>query len=70
MNTTHLIKPPPSSATVLEARALMDVVKMSAPLVRSFFDRKEQVRRQIVLVVPGFGANDRYTWPLRAYLKS
>jgi pimeloyl-ACP methyl ester carboxylesterase len=22
------------------------------------------------MVIPGFGANDRYTWPLRAYLKS
>ena len=70
MNTTNLLKPPPSSATALEARALIDLVKMSAPLVRSFFRRNEQPRRQTVMVIPGFGANDRYTWPLRAHLDS
>jgi pimeloyl-ACP methyl ester carboxylesterase len=43
---------------------------MGAPLVRSFFGRREPSRRQTVLVVPGFGANDRYTWPLRAHLNS
>lgn len=43
---------------------------MSAPLVRSFFSRNEQSRQQTVQVIPGFGANDRYTWPLRACLNS
>ena len=70
MNTTNRIRLPPSSSTALEARALIDVVKMSGPLVRSFFERNEQSRQQLVLIIPGFGANDRYTWPLRAYLKS
>jgi pimeloyl-ACP methyl ester carboxylesterase len=70
MNPMNLLKPPPSSVTVLEARALLDLVKMSTPLARSLLNRSEQSRRQLVVVIPGFGANDRYTWPLRAYLKS
>jgi pimeloyl-ACP methyl ester carboxylesterase len=64
------LKPPPSSAAVLEARALLDIVAMSAPLVRSFWNRSALSRQQAVMVIPGFGAGDRYTWPLRAYLKS
>jgi hypothetical protein len=42
---------------------------MSGPLIRSFFKRSEPHRQQAVMVIPGFGADDRYTWPLRAYLK-
>lgn len=70
MNAMNLLKPPPLSTTVLEARALLDIVAMSAPLVRSFLNRSELSRQQAVMVIPGFGADDRYTWPLRAYLKS
>ena len=70
MNAMNPLKPPPSSAAVLEARALLDLVTMSAPLVRSFLNRSEAPRQQAVMVIPGFGANDRYTWPLRAHLKS
>jgi pimeloyl-ACP methyl ester carboxylesterase len=70
VKTMNPFKPPPLSTTVLEARALIDIVSMSAPLVHSFFKRGELPRQQAVMVIPGFGADDRYTWPLRAYLKS
>jgi pimeloyl-ACP methyl ester carboxylesterase len=64
------LKRPPSSAAVREARAILDLVTMGAPLARSLLNRSESPRQQAVMVIPGFGANDRYTWPLRAYLKS
>lgn len=70
MNAMNPLKPPPSSAAVREARALLDLVTMSAPLVRSFLNRSQPPRQQAVMVIPGFGADDRYTWPLRTYLKS
>jgi pimeloyl-ACP methyl ester carboxylesterase len=70
VNAMNPLKPPPSSAAVLEARALLDLVTISVPLVRSLLKRSELPRQQAVMVIPGFGADDRYTWPLRAYLKS
>ncbi len=70
MNTVNLLKPPPASITVLEARALLDVCRMSVPLARLLFKKNKPRRKQRVLVVPGFGADDRYTWPLRNFVKA
>lgn len=70
MNTVNLLKPPPASMTALEARALLDVCRMSVPLARLFFKKNEPWRKQRVLVVPGFGADDRYTWPLRNFVQA
>jgi hypothetical protein len=67
VNAMNPLKPPHSSGAVLEARVLLDLATMGAPLVRSFLNRSASPRQQ---AVPGFGANDRYTWPLRVYLKS
>lgn len=47
-----------------------DLMKMCVPLVRLSIARPVQARRQRVLVVPGFGADDRFTWPLRKFIQS
>lgn len=62
------LAPPSRAAIALEARVFLDLVKMGSPLIRSYRLRMEQTRHQRVMVVPGFGAGDNYTWPLRKVL--
>jgi hypothetical protein len=64
------LNPPPKSMMALEARAMGDLMKMCLPLVRFSLTTPVQAKRQRVLVVPGFGADDRFTWPLRKFIQS
>ncbi|MEW6206047.1 MAG: alpha/beta fold hydrolase [Pseudomonadota bacterium] len=48
----------------------MDLIGITPDLIGSLFQKPGQARKQRVLVVPGFGADDRFTWPLRKYLQS
>jgi pimeloyl-ACP methyl ester carboxylesterase len=50
-----------------ESRALLDMGRMAWPLLLPAGAARAKRRRHII-VMPGFGADDRATWPLRRYL--
>ena len=50
-----------------ESRALLDMGRMALPLLLPAGKARARRRRHII-VMPGFGANDHVTWPLRRYL--
>ena len=60
---------PPRSMLLLESRAAIDVVRMTVPLLRSSLRPQGSRTASKIIAVPGFGADDRYTKPLRHYLK-
>jgi len=62
------LKRPAKKMLLNESRALADLVTMLGPLTCSLFTDNQRVRSQCVMVIPGFRANDRCTWPLRKYL--
>ena len=55
---------------LLEARVVSDVARMTLPLLGASLRRARGDTDRRVIVVPGFGADDRYTRPLRHFLKS
>lgn len=59
---------PGRSGLVREARVVADVLRMTVPLVRSSLSKRRPEAGTLVIVVPGFGADDRYTAPLRHFL--
>ncbi|MDJ0878374.1 MAG: alpha/beta hydrolase [Halieaceae bacterium] len=61
--------PPKRSLMLLEARAALDAARMLAPLAASSLGRTPEPADTLVIVAPGFGSGDRYTLPLRRYLK-
>lgn len=61
--------PPSRSLFFLESRAALDAARMLSPLVRASLSPKAAPAEFLVIVVPGFGSGDRYTAPLRRYLK-
>lgn len=61
------LSPPTRGAMLRETRAVLDLLRMAPALLRpSCRLAAERTRR--ILVLPGFGADDRATWPLRRYL--
>lgn len=67
-DTRHPVAAPPRNKLWLETRALLDVAKMAAPLISVTLKRPPAEKGTPVIVVPGFGSDDRYTKPLRHYL--
>lgn len=63
------LAPPKRSALLLESRTAIDLLRMTAPLVGVQFTRPAVRDGCHIIVVPGFGADDRYTAPLRHYLR-
>lgn len=61
------LRPPPPNAFLRESRVLLDIARMAVPLLLPARAVTPMRRRQII-VLPGFGADDRATWPLRHYL--
>jgi len=61
------LRPPHRAAILREVRALLDITRMAWPLLAPAPDSVVASQRQII-VLPGFGASDRTTWPLRRYL--
>jgi pimeloyl-ACP methyl ester carboxylesterase len=51
-----------------ESRALLDFGRMFAPLLLPAGSAKTS-NPQTVIILPGFGADDRVMWPLRRYLQ-
>jgi len=64
----HPVSAPPRHKLWLETRALLDVAKMAGPLISASLKRPSARQGSPVIVVPGFGSDDRYTKPLRHYL--
>ncbi|MEM9257292.1 MAG: alpha/beta fold hydrolase [Pseudomonadota bacterium] len=69
MNATRApLSPPKPSLMLLESRAALDALRMIGPLVRSGLTPKAEPLDTLVVVIPGFGSDDRYTLPLRRYI--
>ncbi len=62
------LAPPRRHMLLLETRVLSDVVRMTVPLMRASLQPGSTERDSLLIVVPGFGADDRYTKPLRHFL--
>ena len=60
---------PSRHSLILEARAALDVVRMVGPLVGAQLTCSAERDDLRVVVIPGFGADDHYTAPLRHFLK-
>ncbi|MBK8284403.1 MAG: alpha/beta fold hydrolase [Ahniella sp.] len=69
MNTTMPedlpLAPPPRRALLREGRAITDFLALAPRLLRS---PPRTAKPQRIVVLPGFGADDRSTWPLRRIL--
>ncbi len=61
--------PPKRSLLLLESRAALDAARMLAPLLAASIRRAPDPADTLVIVAPGFGSGDRYTLPLRRFLK-
>lgn len=64
------LAPPSRSLMLLESRAALDFAGMLGPLAVASVRPSAQVADTLAIVVPGFGAGDRSTLPLRRYLLS
>lgn len=62
------LTPPKRSALLGESRVLIDAMRMLGPLVAAELGCRPERDASLVVVVPGFGADDRSTAPLRRYL--
>jgi len=62
------LRAPAPGAAWRESRTLFDLGHMLVPLLMPAGQALARRKRNI-LVLPGFGADDRATWPLRRYLK-
>ncbi len=72
MNTTSISVDAPAipdrRKMILEARVVTDVARMTLPLLGASLRRRRSSAGRRVIVIPGFGADDRYTRPLRHFL--
>jgi pimeloyl-ACP methyl ester carboxylesterase len=66
----HDLSPPKRSLIALEARVVSDFASMLSPWLKSTLKRSPASKERLVIVVPGFGASDTYTRPLRRFLSS
>ncbi|MEM6774940.1 MAG: hypothetical protein AAF933_02100 [Pseudomonadota bacterium] len=66
---TSELTPPSRSLFLLESRAALDAARMLPPLVAASLGKRAEMQDTLVIVVPGFGSGDRYTLPLRRFLK-
>ena len=63
------LAPPRRSRMLLEARTAIDMARMVGPLVTPQLRRVASRDDLVVIVVPGFGADDHSMAPLRHFLK-
>ncbi len=66
--TTGSFSPPRRSAIVMETRTVLELARMMVPLLNARRLPPSARAGAHVVVVPGFGASDRSTAPLRHYL--
>lgn len=60
--------PPQRRMMLRETRLLADLTRMTVPLARAFLRPAPVSGRSLVIALPGFGAGDRATAPMRAWL--
>lgn len=63
-------KAPSRWALLGEGRSAIDIARMWGPLAASELRRQETRADRLLVVVPGFGASDASTAPLRRYLRN
>lgn len=66
---TATLSPPTRRSLLLESRAAIDMARMFGPLLTAGFGKRPDRKSPLVIVAPGFGSGDRYTLPLRHYLR-
>jgi pimeloyl-ACP methyl ester carboxylesterase len=64
----HKLAPPGRKALIGEIRVLFDLARMVKPLVGARLRGRREQRPLLVIMAPGFGSDDRYLAPLRAFL--
>ncbi|MEM8546992.1 MAG: hypothetical protein AAGF46_02395 [Pseudomonadota bacterium] len=62
------ISPPPRYFLLRETRLFADMARMTLPLANAFINPTREKAPSLVIVVPGFGAGDASTAPLRTWL--
>ena len=63
------LKPPPRSALLRESRVFVEAARMILPLTAAQLKRPPDKDDRLLIVLPGFGADDRHTAPLRHFLR-
>lgn len=63
------LRPPPRSALIGETRVLLEAARMILPLTAAQLRQARETDNRLVIVLPGFGADDRHTAPLRLFLR-
>ena len=63
------LEAPPRIALLKESRVLVEMTRMLYPLAFAPARPANSKPDGLIIVVPGFGADDRYTAPLRNYLR-
>ena len=63
------LRPPPRSALIGETRALFEVGRMLLSLSAAQLRKTTDTDERLIIVLPGFGADDRHTAPLRHFLR-
>lgn len=59
---------PDRSALLQETRVIGDLVRMIGPLAAAQIRKQKGPQEKLIILVPGFGTDDRYLAPLRYYL--
>lgn len=67
-DTVENLEAPKRHRMLLETRVVVDIARMTAPLIGATLRPGSSVAESQIMVVPGFGSDDRYTKPLRHYL--
>ena len=67
-DTPLSLAPPQRRMMLREARVLTDLARMALPLAAAWLRPAPVCSRSLVIVLPGFGASDLATAPLRAWL--
>jgi pimeloyl-ACP methyl ester carboxylesterase len=67
-NANVYLRPPSRLSLLGEARTAIDLGRMLLPLAAASLTAPRSPVTRDIIVVPGFGSDDRYTAPLRHYL--
>lgn len=63
------LRPPPRTALIGETRALFEAGRMILSLTAAQLNKPSSTDERLIIVLPGFGADDRHTAPLRHFLR-
>ncbi len=63
------LRPPPRAALIRETRVFLEAARMILPLTAAQLQKPRSTDDRLIIVLPGFGADDRHTAPLRHFLR-